>query len=119
MVHGNAAMYLGSPRMVEMVVSEKTTLEEMGGARLHCTVSGSGHFLAPTEQDALDAVRSYLSYLPPNWAQPPPVTESRPPKPVDLRALVPASDRQGVDMRRYGRGLGDGGSVFEIGRANG
>ena len=40
MVDGNASMYLGSPRMVEMVVREKTTLEEMGGARMHCTVSG-------------------------------------------------------------------------------
>ncbi len=49
-VDGNASMYLGSPRMVEMVVGEKTTLEEMGGARLHCTVSGGGHFLAASEQ---------------------------------------------------------------------
>ena len=57
MVDGNASMYLGSPRMVEMVVSEKTTLEEMGGARLHCTVSGSGHLLASTETEALAAVR--------------------------------------------------------------
>ena len=68
MVDGNASMYLGSPRMVEMVVSEKTTLEEMGGARLHCTVSGSGHFLAASEADALGAVRDYLSYLPQNWS---------------------------------------------------
>ncbi len=43
MVDGNASMYLGSPRMVEMVVREQTTLEEMGGARMHCTVSGCGH----------------------------------------------------------------------------
>jgi len=114
MVDGNASMYLGSPRMVEMVVSEKTTLEEMGGARLHCTVSGSGHLLAKTEADALDAVRSYLSYLPTNWAQPPPAAEPRPPKPVDLRALVPVSDRQAFDMRRYVRGLVDEDSFFEI-----
>ena len=53
MVDGNASMYLGSPRMVEMVVKEKTTLEEMGGARMHCTVSGCGHYLAETEQEAL------------------------------------------------------------------
>ena len=77
MVDGNASMYLGSPRMVEMVVSEKTTLEEMGGARLHCTVSGSGHFLAATEADALGAVRDYLSYLPQNWASPPPAAAAR------------------------------------------
>ncbi|MHB1819448.1 MAG: carboxyl transferase domain-containing protein, partial [Streptosporangiaceae bacterium] len=46
MVDGNASMYLGSPRMVEMVVGERTTLEDMGGARMHCTVSGCGHYLA-------------------------------------------------------------------------
>ena len=40
MVEGNASMYLGSPRMAEMVVGEKVSLEEMGGARMHCTVSG-------------------------------------------------------------------------------
>jgi acetyl-CoA carboxylase carboxyltransferase component len=100
--------------MVEMVVSEKTTLEEMGGDRLHCTVSGSGHFLAATEQDALDAVRTYLSYLPQNWDQPLPLAQARDPKPADLRALVPVSERQTFDMRRYVRGLVDEDSFFEI-----
>ena len=42
MVDGNASMYLGSPRMAEMVIGEKVTLEEMGGARMHCSVSGCG-----------------------------------------------------------------------------
>src|SRR5439155_18720519 len=37
MVEGNASMYLGSPRMAEVVVGERVTLEEMGGARMHCT----------------------------------------------------------------------------------
>src|SRR6201994_2134324 len=40
MVDGNASMYLGSDRMVEMVTGEKTTLEAMGGAKMHCTESG-------------------------------------------------------------------------------
>src|SRR6201999_2217042 len=60
MVEGNASMYLGSARMVEMVVGEKTTLEEMGGARMHCTVSGVGHFLAPDEPSAIETVKRYL-----------------------------------------------------------
>src|SRR5919205_1479270 len=57
MVEGNASMYLGSSRMVEMVTGEKTTLEEMGGAKLHCSVSGVGHFLVKTEPEAIDVVR--------------------------------------------------------------
>ncbi|MGH8962918.1 MAG: carboxyl transferase domain-containing protein, partial [Jatrophihabitantaceae bacterium] len=91
MVDGNASMYLGSPRMVEMVVKEKTTLEEMGGARMHCTVSGCGHLLAESERAALDAVRGYLSYLPSNWEQPPPAAAAREPRPADagrLRTLI-------------------------------
>jgi acetyl-CoA carboxylase carboxyltransferase component len=114
MVDGNASMYLGSPRMVEMVVREQTTLEEMGGARMHCTVSGCGHHLASTETDALAAVRRYLSYLPSNWQQQAPAAAAAGPEDVDLAALVPGSERQAFDMRRYLRGLVDAGSLFEI-----
>ncbi len=114
MVDGNASMYLGSPRMVEMVVREQTTLEEMGGARMHCTISGCGHHLAESEHDAIGAVRRFLSYLPENWREAPPGGPAAEPVPTDLRALVPASERQAFDMRRYVRGLVDADSLFEI-----
>jgi acetyl-CoA carboxylase carboxyltransferase component len=114
MVEGNASMYLGSPRMVEMVIKEQTTLEEMGGARMHCSVSGCGHHLAKDEPAALAAAKDYLAYLPSNWEQAPPSREPRPPKHIDLRALVPASERVAFDMRRYVKGLLDEDSFFEI-----
>jgi acetyl-CoA carboxylase carboxyltransferase component len=114
MVDGNASMYLGSPRMVEMVVSEQTTLEDMGGARMHCSVSGVGHYLAATEADAITAVRTYLSYLPGNWQLAPPAAVAADPEQADLRAMVPVSERQAFDMRRYVRGIVDAGSLFEI-----
>src|SRR5258707_13155944 len=65
MVEGNASMYLGSPRMAEMVIGEKVTLEEMGGARMHCSVSGCGDVLCKTEDEAIEFAKRYLSYLPP------------------------------------------------------
>jgi acetyl-CoA carboxylase carboxyltransferase component len=115
MVDGNASMYLGSDRMVEMVTGEKTTLEEMGGARVHCAESGVGHFLCTTEAEALDVVRRYLSYLPANWTQPPPAAPAvAAPDTIDLAALVPASERQAFDMRRYVKGLLDEDSFLEI-----
>ena len=67
MVEGNASMYLGSPRMAEMVIGEKATLEETGGARMHATVSGCGDNLAVDDVDAIDQARAYLTYLPSNW----------------------------------------------------
>ena len=114
MVEGNASMYLGSDRMVEMVTGEKTTLEAMGGARMHCTESGVGHVLVQSETEALACVRRYLSFLPSNWQGEPPSTPARDAEPVDLRALVPANERIAFDMRRFIRGLVDAGSLFEI-----
>ena len=66
MVEGNASMYLGSPRMAEMVIGEKVTLEEMGGARMHCSVSGCGDVLVQSEEEAIRFARKYLSYFPAN-----------------------------------------------------
>jgi acetyl-CoA carboxylase carboxyltransferase component len=104
--------------MVEMVTGEKTTLEAMGGARMHCTESGVGHFLVKTEVEALDVVRRYLSYLPSNHTGTPPAVAAAEPPGGDLRALVPDSERQAFDMRRYVRALLDGGpdgsAFFEI-----
>ncbi|GID13198.1 acyl-CoA carboxylase subunit beta [Actinocatenispora rupis] len=114
MVDGNASMYLGSDRMVEMVTGERTTLEEMGGAAVHCKESGVGHFLVKDEPAALDVVRSYLGYLPSNWRDQPPVAEPVAAPDVDLGKLVPVSERQAFDMRRYVKGLLDAGSFFEI-----
>ena len=64
---GNASMYLGSPRMAEMVIGEKVSLEEMGGARMHTGVSGCGHFLVKTDEEGIDLAKRYLSYFPSNW----------------------------------------------------
>jgi methylmalonyl-CoA decarboxylase subunit alpha len=114
MVDGNASMYLGSDRMVEMVTGERTTLEEMGGARMHCTESGVGHFLCADEDAALAVVGRYLSYLPSSWQGTPPPAAPSPPQEIDLAALVPASERQVFDMRRYVLGLVDEGSFLEI-----
>jgi acetyl-CoA carboxylase carboxyltransferase component len=114
MVDGNASMYLGSDRMVEMVTGEKTTLEDMGGARVHTTESGVGHFLCADEAEALAVVRRYLSYLPGNWTGQPPVAAAHAPEPIDLAALVPDNERRAFDARRYIRGLVDEGSFFEI-----
>src|SRR3954451_10744747 len=73
MREGNASMYLGSPRMAEMAIGEKVTLEEMGGARMHTGVSGCGHFLVKSDEEGIDLAKSYLGYFGSNWQEQPPV----------------------------------------------
>ncbi len=74
---GNASMYLGSPRMAQMVIGEDVTLEQMGGARMHTSVSGCAHQLVKTDQEGIAFARRYLSYMPINWESHPP--SSHPP----------------------------------------
>ena len=69
MREGNASMYLGSPRMAEMVIGETVTLEEMGGAKMHTGVSGCGHFLAKSDEEAIDLGKRYLTFMPGNWRE--------------------------------------------------
>jgi acetyl-CoA carboxylase carboxyltransferase component len=115
MVEGNASMYLGSPRMAEEVVGERVSLEEMGGARMHCTVSGCGDMLCPDEPTAVAALRRYLGYLPSNWGQDPPAAPPRhPSSQADIGALLPAEAARGYDIHEILEALVDGGSFFEI-----
>lgn len=71
MNEGKASMYLGSPRMAEMVIGEKVSLEEMGGAKMHCTTSGCGDILVKSEEEAISTARRYLMYMPNNYTKSP------------------------------------------------
>ncbi len=113
---GNASMYLGSPRMAEMVIGEKVTLEEMGGARMHTSKSGCGHALVTTDEEGIDFARRYLELLPvdlrarsPRRAVPAAPASDRP-----IRELIPADENKPFDMRELLDTLLDAGSLLEI-----
>jgi acetyl-CoA carboxylase carboxyltransferase component len=114
MVEHNASMYLGSPRMAEEVIGERVSLEEMGGARMHATVSGCGDNLATDDTDAIDQARVLLSYLPTTWRQLPPRTAPEPPVRTLTRSELPADDAAGYDMHGLIECLVDADSLFEI-----
>ncbi|WP_313235048.1 acyl-CoA carboxylase subunit beta [Sporosarcina ureae] len=116
MVDKNASMYLGSPRMAEMVIGEKVTLEEMGGARMHCSTSGCGDVLAKSEEDAIAAARRYLSYFPANFSEKPPVRDAVEPKQLEkaLEEIIPKNENAPFNMHDLIKGIIDEDSFFEI-----
>ncbi|QKE85574.1 acyl-CoA carboxylase subunit beta [Arthrobacter sp. NEB 688] len=114
MVEGNASMYLGSPRMAEMVVGEKVSLEEMGGARMHCTVSGVGDLLASDDTEAIELARLYFSYVPDSWRVSPPSYHAEEPTAPLTRASVPERESQPFDVHELIDGLVDDDSFFEV-----
>jgi acetyl-CoA carboxylase carboxyltransferase component len=112
---GNASMYLGSPRMAEMVIGEKVTLEEMGGARMHTADSGCGHFLVGSDEEAIDLAKRYLSYFPQRFTDDPPTAPPEPPAHSSpIRELIPEDENRPFDMRELIDALVDGGSFLEV-----
>ena len=116
MVDGNASMYLGSPRMAEMVIGEKVTLEEMGGARMHCTTSGCGDVLCKTEDEAIAFCKRYLAMMPTHFDEKPPRAEPRAPRAGTRRIeeVVPADENKAFDMLAVIDHIVDEGSWLEI-----
>ncbi len=115
MVEGNASAYLGSPRMAEMVTREKVTLDEMGGARMHCTISGLGDFLVESEEDAIRTARDYLSYMPQNYLYKPADAEPQlPASDRPLKEIVPEAQNKPFNMYDFINSLVDGGSFLEV-----
>jgi acetyl-CoA carboxylase carboxyltransferase component len=115
MVDKNASMYLGSPRMAEMVIGEKTTLEDMGGARMHCEVSGCADLLAKDERACLAAARDYLATMPQHAGERVADVPAREPasrKRID--DIMPENQNQAFDMLALIDSLVDEGSFFEI-----
>jgi methylmalonyl-CoA decarboxylase subunit alpha len=116
MREGNASMYLGSPRMAEMVIGEKVTLEEMGGARMHTSRSGVGHVLVGSDEEAIDSARRYLGYFPTSFLGEPPAAPPAEPASSErsIRELIPVDENKPFDMRELLDGLIDAGSFFEV-----
>ena len=114
MVEGNASMYLGSPRMAEMVIGEHTTLEEMGGARMHASVSGCGDNLAADDVEAIEMARIWLSYFPTSWREAPPVAPASKPQTSLTGSMVPSSPAEGYDIHGVIEALVDADSFFEV-----
>lgn len=115
MVDKNASMYLGSPRMAEKVIGEKVTLEEMGGARMHCSKSGCGDLLAADEKEAIEKCIQYLSYMPQNFQHKPKKIEAVLPKEGrTITEIVPEHQNAPFDMYELIHALIDNESFFEI-----
>lgn len=115
MVEGEATAYLGSPRLAEMATGEKVSLEEMGGARMHCTTSGLGDVLVEDEASAIAALRDYLRYVPSTWDGGQMLEEAREPaahRPVE--EIVPVRENLAFDVHELVDALIDEGSWFEM-----
>ena len=114
MVDGNASMYLASPRIAQKAIGETVTLEEMGGARMHTSVSGCGDQLCADDGEAIAAAKRFFSYLPASWRERPAPAVPRLPSSTDWDGVIPDNLRAGYDVRGVIERIADEGSFFEV-----
>jgi acetyl-CoA carboxylase carboxyltransferase component len=117
MVSGQGAMALAGPHLTKAVTGEEISMEDLGGAKVHCRKSGVGDLEVADDEECIRVVKEYLSYFPPNCEQRPPQRESA--DPVDRRSeklmeIVPESSRQPYDMYEVIREIVDDGEYFDL-----
>jgi propionyl-CoA carboxylase beta chain len=119
MVNEKSYMFITGPDVIKTVTGEEVGMEELGGAHTHATKTGNAHYLADSEEDAIDYVKALLSYLPSNnmdGAPHLPATETLARKATDtaLDTLIPDSPNQPYDMKTVIHALVDEGEFLEI-----
>ncbi len=119
MVKGTANMFICGPEVIQAATGQKCTMDEIGSAAAHASVSGNIHFVADNDAHAVQIARRLLSYLPSNNVMDPP---HAPVTPLDLSTdpgmneLVPAGSRDPLDVQLVIARLVDGGEFLEVQR---
>ncbi|MDA8439816.1 MAG: acyl-CoA carboxylase subunit beta [Propionibacterium sp.] len=119
MVDQTSQMFITGPDVIRTVTGEDVTMEELGGGRTHNAVSGTAHYLAANETDALEYVRDLLSYLPQNNLEDAPIFDDGVDTTItdldrDLDVLIPDSPNQPYDMREVVHTILDDGEFLEV-----
>ena len=120
MTRNNAYMFITGPEVIKAVTGKTVTLEEVGGADMHASVSGNVHFLAEDDADAIRIVHKLLSFLPDNNSEDPP---HRPSENILLaednaiRALIPDDPQIAMDVRDIIHHIVDPGEFLEVHRS--
>lgn len=117
MVDGISYMHITGPRIIESVTGEKISSEELGGAEVHCHVTGCAHLRSDTELECFQLTRNLLSYLPQNHLEDPPTRHSLddPNRMLDeLNKIVPGDPRKTYNVKDVIHSIADNGEFFEI-----
>ena len=119
MVNETSHMFITGPDVIKTVTGEDVGMEELGGAHTHNTRTGNSHYLAESEEDAIDYVKALLSYLPSNNMDgvpqlPPTELLEKNASDIALDTLIPDSTNQPYDMKILINALLDEGEFLEV-----
>jgi len=117
MTRENAHMFITGPQVIKAVTGRETTMDEVGSAAMHASVSGNVHFIAEDDRHAVEIARQLLSFLPSNNSEDPPHalgTDIVLARDREMESLVPSNPAEPINMRSIIARLVDGGELLEV-----
>lgn len=117
MVENSSYMHITGPDVVKTVTHEDVTSEELGGAEVHGSVTGTSHFTCSDDSQCLAQLRKLLSFLPSNNTEDPPrikCEDSVDRSETELDSIIPESPNQPYDMKQVISMIIDNGDFFEV-----
>ena len=115
MVQGNGSIFLGGPPLVRAATGEDVSAEELGGAEVHCTISGVADDMCPDEDAALGRLRELVARLPMRGPAGPATSVKEPLyDPEEIFGILPADSRQRYEVREVLARILDGSDLSEF-----
>ena len=117
MMENTSYMFLTGPKVVKTVTGEDIDQEHLGGASVHASKSGVTHFTAKTEEEAIEMIKTLISYIPQNNMEEAPRVECT--DPIDRKAdilneILPDDPNKAYDMYQVITAVTDNGEFFEV-----
>jgi acetyl-CoA carboxylase carboxyltransferase component len=108
-------MFITGPEVIKSVLGEEISMENLGGARVHCEITGNAHFFAETEEQCFAQIKTLLSYLPWNNEEKELLEKPKEPqKKYNIEKIVPVDPTKPYDVRDVIRSLTDDSEFFEV-----
>ena len=114
-VENISKMFITGPQVIESVLGEKISQEELGGARVHAEKTGNAHFFAQSEQECLDQIRELMRYLPAsNTHRAEDIDAADPSFTKRIEEIIPSDPKQPYDVRDIIKAIVDDSKFFEV-----
>jgi methylmalonyl-CoA decarboxylase subunit alpha len=117
MVDGLSHMCITGPRVIKSVLGEDISLEELGGAKVHCKLTGVADLRFPNEKECMNSIKKLLSFLPSNCREFPErkTPKDSPDRMIDsLNDIIPEDSKKAYDMHKIILEIVDDSDLFEI-----
>jgi acetyl-CoA carboxylase carboxyltransferase component len=114
-VENISKMFITGPNVIKTVLGEEISMEDLGGAQVHCEISGNAHFYAKNEQECFEQIKKLIEYIPRNNTEKAAKKEpAEPLKKYNINKIVPNNPRYPYNIKDIIRAITDNSEFFEI-----